>query len=74
MPQKRWPKPSNPKLATMNRFYVFGGSFLAHPHDILIKQNVKKTSDKGKIWGEFYIPEVEESGLAKGDYIILCHE
>ena len=30
--------------------------FTVTPPYILIKQNVKETSNKEKIWGEFYIP------------------
>ena len=62
MPQTRWSKPAKRKLATMNRLWDFGSSlFVRLPIDILIKHNVKNVFDKGKIWGAFYIPEVEGS-------------
>ena len=50
------------KLATMNSFRFFGGSFFAHPTpDIPTKRNIKETASKGNIWGPFYTPKGEGS-------------
>ena len=65
-PQTIRSKTSKQKLATMNRLCVFGGSlFTPPPPGIMIKNNVKGTSNKGNILGEFDITEVEGSGGGK---------
>ena len=52
------------KLETAESFRVLGDSFSAHPSpEILTKHNIKETDGKGNIWGPFYIPKVEDSGV-----------
>ena len=53
------------KMAMIDLFHVFGGSFFPRPSpEILTKYNIKETSSKGNIWGPIYIPKGE--GLDDG--------
>ena len=53
---------SEQKLATIDSFRVFGGSFFAHPSlEIPTNHNIKENSSKGKIWGPFCIHKGEGS-------------
>ena len=42
------------RQATTNSFWIFGGSFSAHPSsDVLAKHKIKKTAIKRNIWVHF---------------------
>ena len=48
------------KLAATDSFRIFGGRcFASYLHEILTKHNIKETSSKSNIWGQFYIPKGE---------------
>ena len=53
------------KLLATKLFYIFGGSFFAHTSpDIRDRYNIEETSSKCKIWGKFYTPKGEGSGVS----------
>ena len=75
MPRTRWSKYSKQKLATMNRFCVFGGSLFAHtPLTYWSKTISRKLTTKATFGVNFIYPKLRDWVAVKEDDKISCHK